>query len=934
LLIEKIKNVQDWLPHDARLVPFYEGLIAFVKMNVPSNEEIEKNKYSTKTIHDPLTGDIYFNSWEMALIDTKLFQRLRKIKQVGLAYLVFPSLNHSRFEHSLGVLGRLNQMLGILIQNTNRMDPKNKVEDKINDYLIQIRIAALMHDIGHCIFSHVSERVIAQLEGNQIYPSAETIVDIFTDHFKSPKKIAIAEILSISIIGTKHTLDFFKALDIPTKAKDDVKKYLKDASSFILGLPVADDPGTIFLAQLISSGLDADKVDYMAREALYAGIKLGIDLDRIYSKLQVFELDSYSLPKNLSPLKKFNKVDTKYLVLGFGKGGQFAFEEFCVARLSLHVKIYLHQKVRAAEAQLTKYLKSIGKSEKFKCIHEWLFLKESFIEIDQKENDLFSINSSIDYTTSPVHKIDDRNLYQRAFGFGHINSLTESISTEENDTLDNLKNIKVLEIFEDAKKNEEEYISLIFDEYKKICAILKEPVNNKLITELIIDIPRPSNIQQGHESLYFLRPPLIPLRWTIPINRIVIYYQLNRALAYVYCPKEHCSLVYLACEKAFYERTKTAYVPEGVISSSILEAIKAIKDLLDKAGYYSESIDLKPVSEYLQSTEAAEKIQTIAENLSQFTSSEGEKANLKKITSFVNQFPTTLNRQSPINDGIGLQEVILCFLEQLKVYDEKILINILKAKIEKIKKTTPVIGVSPLGGIFDSAAHLMYPIRNLTADENVKFGMLDDELILKSDHLIIFDDNINSGLQLLNIMAKWLGEYDNLPENLKLDEEHDVKTLLDNQAILKFKNNIPITFVYSIGFEGVEEKVRNLLYTHLKIEQSNIFVEINTVFKEEEKIFTGANSKFQHERKNDLREFLIDVSTEILKREGKTEDQIANRTLGYANSQAMALFPYNVPTMTITALWCGGEIKGNVWNPLIRRRRRQDNKGHFVGEDT
>jgi len=72
----------------------------------------------------------------------------------------------------------------------------------------------------------------------------------------------------------------------------------------VIGLPIEKDPDSVFLAQLLSSGLDADKIDYMIREQHYSGIKLEIDLDRILSKLRVFSLKSYELPTQLFFLKK------------------------------------------------------------------------------------------------------------------------------------------------------------------------------------------------------------------------------------------------------------------------------------------------------------------------------------------------------------------------------------------------------------------------------------------------------------------------------------------------------------------------------------------------------------------------------------------------------------------------------------------------------
>ena len=94
----------------------------------------------------------------------------------------------------------------------------------------------------------------------------------------------------------------------------------------------------------MNSGLDVDKLDYMAREAHFSGITLEIDLARILDKLRVFQLAGSQVPQGLVHYKRMLSSDTRaaYHILGLARGGQFAYEEFCVARVALYEKIYLH----------------------------------------------------------------------------------------------------------------------------------------------------------------------------------------------------------------------------------------------------------------------------------------------------------------------------------------------------------------------------------------------------------------------------------------------------------------------------------------------------------------------------------------------------------------------------------------------------------------
>jgi len=103
-------------------------------------------------VKDPLHQNIYIDDFEKKLIDTPEFQRLRRIKQLGVTYLVYPGATHTRFEHSLGtmqVASRMCDQLGL------EADEKEKV-----------RIYGLLHDVGHAAFSHESEKAIESFCGN------------------------------------------------------------------------------------------------------------------------------------------------------------------------------------------------------------------------------------------------------------------------------------------------------------------------------------------------------------------------------------------------------------------------------------------------------------------------------------------------------------------------------------------------------------------------------------------------------------------------------------------------------------------------------------------------------------------------------------------------------------------------------------------------
>jgi len=105
---------------------------------------------SKKVIHDCIWGTELLQPWEIAIIDTPLIQRLRFIHQTGFAYTVYPTCTHSRFDHTLGVLAQCS----IMAKTLREVRRKGLMrESDIN----QLRLAAILHDVGHGLFSHASE---------------------------------------------------------------------------------------------------------------------------------------------------------------------------------------------------------------------------------------------------------------------------------------------------------------------------------------------------------------------------------------------------------------------------------------------------------------------------------------------------------------------------------------------------------------------------------------------------------------------------------------------------------------------------------------------------------------------------------------------------------------------------------------------------------
>lgn len=180
-----------------------------------------------KFIRDSLHGNLQINEFEVKLIDTPQIQRLRRIKQLGFTYLVYPGANHTRFEHSIGTM-----------YLASRLSYGLKLPDEQRQIL---RVCAILHDAGHGPFSHVSESVLKQ------------------SHEELTSKL-IRESEISTILSEKYD-------------PEEIISLIRGEGS---------------LGQIISGDLDVDRMDYLLRDSYYTGVAYGvIDVERLIHNMKL-----------------------------------------------------------------------------------------------------------------------------------------------------------------------------------------------------------------------------------------------------------------------------------------------------------------------------------------------------------------------------------------------------------------------------------------------------------------------------------------------------------------------------------------------------------------------------------------------------------------------------------------------------------------------
>jgi HD superfamily phosphohydrolase len=262
-------------------------------LRLPDFAVIKKRRMSERIYRDPVHNIIRLRTDNdegelmMRLIDTPEFQRLRRIKQLGLGLYTYQGAEHSRFTHSLGAFHLMTRVL-------DRLSEKHEIAEQDR---AASRAAALLHDVGHGSFSHVMEKVLG------------------FHHEKWTVEVMRSEATEIGELLRSYSSD------LPDKVAAIIEGNFQPAA----------------LAQLVSSQLDVDRMDYLLRDSLMTGAKYGIyDLEWIVNALAIDEQN-----------------DRIYVAAR----GLYAVEEYLQARYYMFRQVYFHRTLRSAEAVLRSILR-------------------------------------------------------------------------------------------------------------------------------------------------------------------------------------------------------------------------------------------------------------------------------------------------------------------------------------------------------------------------------------------------------------------------------------------------------------------------------------------------------------------------------------------------------------------------------------------------
>jgi uncharacterized protein len=269
----------------------------------------------------PVHGFIELNHWERSIVDTPEFQRLRRIRQLAWTEYTYPGATHTRFEHTLGVMHVASRIYEAVVRRSRRLLEETQAYDDAGisrDHQL-VRLAALLHDVGHSPFSHAGE-------------------DLFPIDAKRNRR-------------SKH--EHYSAAVVRLLLKDAIETHPFNQSFHFTADEIASfldgtlTTRSVIWREIVSSQMDADRMDYLLRDSLHAGVQYGrYDLDRVISTMQVVQLPGDD-GEPLAPR------------IGISEGGWHAAEALVLARYFMFTQVYFHKTRIAYDIHVREALKDL-----------------------------------------------------------------------------------------------------------------------------------------------------------------------------------------------------------------------------------------------------------------------------------------------------------------------------------------------------------------------------------------------------------------------------------------------------------------------------------------------------------------------------------------------------------------------------------------------
>lgn len=877
----------------ALLDPYLEYLEYLRQIGVPTA--------GAKEVNDAVWGTIVVQPLEVIVLDSPLLQRLRRIKQLGVIDLVYPSAGHTRFEHSIGALQQVTRVIGAL---NGQGDPAAPLVDPGTRKLL--RLAALCHDVGHGLMSHVSENALGNFDD----------VDDLRLRFSREQhveKASLSEIAAYYMLGSsgfrgliETAEEMLRDMDMPRDAVDKIR-------ATVIGKQISND--IPLLHELISGPFDADKLDYMTRDAAMTGVPVVTDIPRLVQKVRAVKLPLDQLPERVQA--RVPQGQAGYWLTGIHISGDRTLDELLIGRALLFDKLYRHQKVRACEAMVAGIFREIGPLvPEGPAMLPYLIDDAELWSLDVERIETIVRGKLEGENLERARVAADlacrlrlRRLFVRAYAFATKmprdpyrgdRSHTAGLQRLALDCDDSFSRGKLVE--EIAAQ-----IDLLV-EPAGLQELLNQLPTADIKSYIWIDPPKPPSGASEFASAYLISNEGKPLRFGEESAEAASWtnaYLVTSEIGYVFTIAELAPYVFLATERVLREKygVRTPKLMYGY-AKQFEQRVDEIKDSLASTGYYTDApADICPLPQRLRKGDIPTRLQAVLDRLRGYDGPIGE-AELKE------QKRMPLARERVENwlrqfDDDEMIETALKTLERLVLIGRYEIVSGVDAFLAN-NASFRNGAIVPLGEPKDSAAIVTYEAGDTTGQYGLSVKSL-EQALGEALPIVFVDDFIGSGQQAISILEAWLGE----EPTTDLNEERQPLTA-PLQDLLR---RSPLAFVFAAGTQaGRDALARRCGAIGLDVHVHVTRTDLPTVF-DPEIAPDDHRDRFLERCRTVARELLVD--TEV----GHDAEWAEKRLLGYGNGGYLVVFPYNTPSQSVTALW---ESRDGVrWEPLLPRRKKR-----------
>jgi len=920
-----------------------------------------------KVIKDGVWGMIEVDPSSVRLLDAPLLQRMRWIKQLGLTYLTYPSAEHTRFIHSLGMFRVVSRFMDIIAQRPSEDAAPSAPYTRWRPNPQHVRFlthAAILHDVGHMPYSHVTESVM-QADSALFKCGATSVEDFILEAEdalgKSPK---LAECLSLAVVLTPRFRRFYQDWVCTEAEESDALKI----GALIVG--IEPEPGLTGLANIISgTSIDADKIDYINRDAEACGIPVGVDVARLFLRSSFLDVR----PPEIQRLRSLrNPPSRSEVVFVVNASGLDSIEEIGQARTTLYHRVYLHQTTRNAERLFAKAMHAAASNTKKPTISAGVAAAHSsespcrglawfrsallagFSSAAEKPvklsdaleiwsmsdasllNDLAA--SAIAEAAKLGSRLRSRQLPKRACAFGRnlcrlsapIEQIFPYMRTEEFRRLSKqiigsrLDELRSKQLKGSAQRELEQEIAA---EAGRLANLLKSFKDTAAAPELISVLPMPSVEANRGDCIILENEQLSSTESSSVNDEQMEAADIVKSTGYVMCDEDWREITFVAARSVLYARKQpladiefaphsgpsTIVKAEGRISLDIEAVVRRVnldKDKLnmtvraaERAGYFVECPRLMPV------TVADRTLDRVASLLASFNGQGNWRVTPESVRAFLAQFP------DPLRDGMADALLNMQLLGRAQL-SELILGALAKIGLQGCKGF--ITGLSPDSGnrVRTEIEHeLSATLKNdgWVFKKTIRDVFSDAET---NDRLVLLDDNVTSGSQAMCQFLAWAGV-----DRANWTSEQRAEVGIE-QTPLSFRD---MNALRSMRLSVVTALGTGLAHTTLAAELPKLGLD------KFDGLEFGKEMRSEFALPPGLEDHMRAVGTSTLAwvRHGARDpgqlsaDQLAvcNRdALGYGGAKALVSTPLNVPVGTLTALWCPGFYRGEPWMPLLIRR--------------